>query len=216
MLCIKQILALGLGLPSFILLIIVAYYLYRSFKHTNEFYKPKKYNISIIADDKNLTRHLDDESYVFAINLEVFHPNSILVVGEHVDVSGISTIAPSDMKVVAIFFDNAQAYPTTLDENGVIKSGILYLNRAQDNKFVGATKISWPAEGRYNARFQMEFDDGTVSKRIIHDTAVFTVYPKSVAIQTETNFAILLLAFAAYFIGFLGLIVFIYQLLQNP
>jgi hypothetical protein len=149
--------------------------------------------------------------------LEITHPNSTLVVDTPVDISGAAINIPRDLfpilRIISIHFDNSQVYPMTFDENGIIKRGELYLNKAQDNKMVGTTTLCWPLEGQYKARFEIEYMNGDRTPRMPHDDAIITVYPKSEITQIKNNMALIDLAFAAYIAGLVGALSIIFQLM---
>ena len=161
---------------------------------------------------------IDSPEHDIVIDLEIVHPLSILTVDAPVDASAMAIIKPelfAQVRTMLISLEGSQAYPITVDENGIIKMPKFYLNKSQNNKMVGTAKLCWPLEGRYQPKFSIKFMDGREAQ-IPHGTDFITVFPKSEIVQMVTNKALMELSFAAYLIGAFGALNFIYLLWTEP
>jgi hypothetical protein len=218
MLCIKQ----GIALVLFLLLVIVSLYIIPSIRKTkkenNELQKSRKFrnNTLFSIPREFLSFPLADHNHDVDIDLEVTYPHATLTVDEPVDISAVATIKPelfSNVRTIVISFDAAQSYLPNSDDSGMIKEPVIYLNKTQNNRMIGATKIFWPIEGKYRANFGVELIDGILPTE--HSVYIITVYPKSEVAQIVTNKTYIDLAVAAYFLGVISVVKIIIDLLTS-
>jgi len=225
MLGIKQTIALAL-IPS--LVIVSAYIIpsiFKSIKSYDEIQKSRKIHILMAWRFccQIGSYHLGDTSFDTVVDLELTYPHSTLVVDEPVNVSGFAIIKPEyfpTLRTILVSFGSARAYPITLQENGLIESAKLELNKSQNNRLTGSSKMCWPLEGKYKATFIAEFENDPILKNeqitSTNEFDLITVYPKSEIAQITTNKAIIVLTIALYFLGVVGTIKIIIDLLTFP
>ena len=219
MLCLRQ----GIALVLFLLLVIVSLYIIpsirKSKKENNELQKSRKFrnNTLFSIPREFLSFSLADYNHDVDIDLEVTYPHATLTVDEPIDISAIATIKPelfSRIRTIAISFDAARSYLQNSDDSGMIKEPVIYLNKTQSNRMIGAAKIFWPIEGKYKANFGVELIDGTQIPNE-HSVDIITVYPKSEVAQIVTNKTYIDLAVAAYFLGVISVVKIIIDLLTS-
>jgi hypothetical protein len=108
-----------------------------------------------------------------------------------VDIKGETTSIPenffSNLRIIQVIFPTSKAYPISFDEKGIIKRATLYMNKTQDNKMAGTTKLFWPQEGQYPPIFYWEYMDGSQGQLPlpINSVPIISVYPKSEIVQIE-------------------------------
>jgi hypothetical protein len=229
MLCIKQVFAIILSLMLILLSVFIWRSIIDSWKENCGLQKIRRFRIPLYLSGRNSTlSYQDDQDWRVAVNLDVVHRYSTIMVDEPVDVFGTTIIKPGFMPKVSnilLSFQSAQAYPSAFDKNGVIKGGAFYLSRSQDNKITGNTKISWPLEGQFGLDTKVEYEPTRVendpneyrhntSKH--HEENLITVYPKSLKTEIATNKALIALAIGAYIVGAVGAIGIITDLWSTP
>lgn len=204
MLCIKQIIGFTL-IPA--LLVVSAYVIpsiLESIKSYNELQKPRKFHIPLAYrwGSKPDARHLGDTYSDVSIDLEITYPHAVLIVDDPVDVFGLAIIQPEHfptLRAISISLESSRSYPPAFRENGLPKVPSFILDKTQDNKMIGTRKVFWPLEGKYKAKFYLEFENHPLFKNATlegkNEIDLITVYPKSETTQIMNNKAIAILSY---------------------
>jgi hypothetical protein len=211
----EQIIAVSI----LILLIFISAYIlpaiYESMAQNANLSQPRNFHITFdVTHERNLNPEMQ-------IDLEVRYPHQILIVDDPINISGTAVIysqTAKDTTDVAIYFQNAQAYPSIKNNDGITQGNSLILHLSPDKrKLVGNTTMIWRLEGTYFPRLYLKTNNtSNITYAETNDVPII-VYPKSQFIQIITNKATLLLACAAYILAFVGAFNIIYNLwTKNP
>ena len=196
------IIVIYLGVLIFVIPIILNWQ-----EESNSTLKGRTYDhsFSLKLDKNSLLVNEQDMSF----DIRISHSYSIALVDEPVKVTATVVLrtpqAKENISAITLSFENAQAYPHTIDYYGQANGANLIILNYNHNAIMNSTTMCWPSEGNFHLVCAIFFNDGS-NEQLVQNNIVMPIYSRTAIEQIQTNQASIVLSVAVFIFSFIGAI----------